>query len=57
MSKYTKSKLVKITEEQSDSLKVIDSYGINTSQFIRLAIKEKIKRDFKKIKQDEYTPY
>jgi hypothetical protein len=57
MSKYTKSKLVKITEEQSDSLKVIESYGINTSQFIRLAIKEKIKRDFKKIKQDEYTPY
>ena len=57
MRQYTERQNVKITKEQKESLKIIESYGVNVSQFIRLAIKEKIKRDFKKIKSNEYCPY
>ena len=36
---------------QFDSLQKLKEYDINLSQFIRLAIKEKIKRDWKSIKE------
>lgn len=43
MIKYNKVKVLKITKTQHDTLKKIDSYGVNVSQFIRDAISEKIK--------------
>jgi hypothetical protein len=39
-----------ITEIQANSLKIIKSKGVNISQFIRQAIKEKLQRDWKDIK-------
>lgn len=60
MIKYTKVKVVKITETQYKTLKKIESYNINVSNFIREAIKEKIKREHKdlipKLKKD-YCPF
>jgi hypothetical protein len=44
--KYTKVKVIKITEIQYDTLKKLDSYQINVAQFIRDAISEKIKREY-----------
>ena len=43
--KYTKVKVIKITEIQHQTLKKMDSYQINVAQFIRDAISEKIKRE------------
>lgn len=35
MKKYTKTKVVKITEIQHETLKKLDSYQINVAKFIR----------------------
>lgn len=43
--KYTKVKVLKITEIQDQTLKKIAGYHINVAQFIRDAIAEKIKRE------------
>ena len=47
--KYTKVKVIKITEIQHKTLKKLDSYQINVSQFIRDAISEKIKREYSEL--------
>jgi len=39
-----------ISDEQNSTIQKLSSYGINISQFIRQAIKEKIERDYKYIK-------
>lgn len=46
MKKYTKVKVIKITEIQHNTLIKMDSYQINVAQFIRDAISEKIKREY-----------
>lgn len=51
---------VRLTEQQYNSLQVLKSYNVNTSQFIRQAIKEKLQRDWKSIKEQrnkEYCPF
>lgn len=60
MTKLTENKTIKFSKEQINSLKKLDNLGINVSQFIRLAIKEKIRRDYKNIKEEklkEYCPF
>lgn len=58
--KYSKVKVIKITEIQHQTLKKLDSYGVNVAQFIRDAISEKIQREYKdlipKVKK-EYCPF
>jgi len=49
MIKYTKVKVIKITEIQYETLKKLDSYHINVAQFIRDAISEKIKREYSEL--------
>ena len=44
--KYTKVKVIKITEIQHQTLKKLDSYNINVADFIRNAISEKIKKEY-----------
>jgi hypothetical protein len=46
MIKYNKVKVLKITQVQHDTLKKIDSYGVNVAQFVRDAISEKIQREY-----------
>lgn len=56
--KYTKVKVIKITEIQHETLCKIAGYKINVAQFIRNAIAEKIKREhenlIRKTKKSDY---
>ena len=42
----TKTKVIRITSIQYDTLKKMQSYNINVGNFIRSAISEKIKREY-----------
>ena len=51
MAKLTNNYTIRFTNKQIDSLQKLKDYDVNVSQFIRLAISEKIKRDWKSIKE------
>lgn len=51
MKKLTKSKTVRFTETQINSLKILESYNVNLNRFIREAVKEKLQRDWENIKE------
>ncbi len=51
----TKIHKVRLTEKQYESLKVLKSYDVNVSKFIRAAIKEKLQREWKQIKEKKET--
>lgn len=54
MKQYTVNKTIKLTKNQNNTLnKLKNVYKVNTQDFIRLAIAEKIKRDYDKIKVKE----
>jgi len=59
MKQYTQRQVIMITEIQANSLSKLKSYDVNVSQFIRQAIKEKIKRDWENIKEPKQikTPF
>jgi len=42
MKQLTKSKSIRLTEQQFNTLSILENYGVNVNQFIRLAISEKI---------------
>ena len=46
MKKYTKIKVLRITETQHKTLVKMKSYNVDVGDFIRNAIKEKIKREY-----------
>jgi len=43
--KYTKSKVIKLTEIQYNTLKKLETYNIRVCDFIRQAIIEKLERE------------
>ena len=47
----TKSKTIRFSEIQMNSLAILENYGVNVNQFIRLAVKEKLQKDWKTIKE------
>ena len=51
MKQLTKSKTIRFSETQMNSLTILESYGVNVNHFIRLAVAEKIKKDWKTIKE------
>jgi len=51
MKQLTKSKTIRFSEVQMNSLTILENYGINVNQFIRLAVKEKLQKDWKTIKE------
>jgi len=53
MSKYTVIHTIRFSQQQAESLQKLKDYDVNISQFIRLAISEKIKRDCKQIKENK----
>lgn len=58
MIKYSINKTVKLTEIQNETLNVLKNvYKINTQKFIRDAIKEKIQKDYSKIKEKKEVIY
>jgi len=60
MRKYQKTKVIRISETQHNTLVKMKSYNLDVSEFIRQAIKEKIQRDLKYLKpkpKKEYCPF
>ena len=60
MKNYTKIKHLRITEAQHNTLVKMKSYNVDVSEFIRQAIKEKIKRDYNNLipkPKKEYCPF
>lgn len=53
MNKYTVIHTIRLSEQQAESLQKLKDYDVNVSKFIRLAISEKIKRDWKQIKENK----
>lgn len=51
MKQLTKSKTIRFSEVQMNSLAILESYGVNVNHFIRLAVKEKLQKDWKTIKE------
>jgi len=51
MQQYTESKTFKFSKQQMKSLKILESYNVNVSWFVRQAIKEKLNRDWQTIKK------
>jgi hypothetical protein len=51
MNKLTEIYTLRISKSQAETLNKLKEYDVNISQFIRLAIKEKINRDWKSIKE------
>lgn len=47
MEKLTKTKVIRISESQLKTLQKMKSYNVDVGEFIRQAIKEKIKREYK----------
>ena len=60
MKNYTKTKVIRITETQFSTLKKMQSYKIDVGNFIRIAIAEKIKKEYKDLllkPKKEYCPF
>lgn len=51
MKQLIKSKTIRFSEAQMNSLTILESYGVNVNHFIRIAIKEKLARDWNQIKE------
>lgn len=51
MKDKTVRQTIMITHKQKESLQILKSFDVNISQFIRTAIAEKIKKDWKSIKE------
>jgi post-segregation antitoxin (ccd killing protein) len=51
MKQYTERQTIMISKKQAESLAILKSYDVNVSQFIRIAIKEKLQKDWKQIKE------
>jgi hypothetical protein len=48
---YSYKKVIGFTEQQKHSLQILKNYDVDLNQFIRQAVKEKLKRDWKMIKE------
>lgn len=49
MTKLSVIQTIRFSEKQAESLQKLKDYDVNVSQFIRIAIAEKIKSDCKQI--------
>jgi hypothetical protein len=59
MQIYTKTKVIRVTPIQLATLQKMKSYNVDVGHFIRQAIAEKIKRDYKYLipKQKNNCPF
>ena len=60
MQKYTKTKVIRVSETQLKTLQKMKSYNVDVGKFIRDAIAEKIKREYEDLipkPKKEYYPF
>jgi len=53
MKKYTKTKTIRISEQQHKTLVKMKYYNVDVGNFIREAIREKINKEYKYLKPKE----
>lgn len=53
MKQLVYKKVIGFTKVQQHAFKTLETYGVNVNQFIRLAVKEKLKKDWKSIKENK----
>ena len=53
MDKLTEIYALRFSKKQIESLEKLKEYNVNISKFIRIAIREKIQRDWKTIKEKQ----
>ena len=51
MKQLVYKKVIGFTKVQQDAFKTLENYGVNVNHFIRLAVKEKLQKDWKTIKE------
>jgi hypothetical protein len=57
---YIVKRKIGFTKRQDESLRKLADYGVNINNFVRIAVREKIKRDCPKIKENhekDYCPF
>jgi len=60
MKQYTKTKAIRLSEVQDETLRKMKTYGVDVGDFIRNAIKEKIKREYSELlpkPKKEHCPF
>ena len=50
MQRLEYKKVIGFTKVQQEAFKTLEEYGVNVNKFIRAAVKEKLKRNWKSIK-------
>ena len=53
MKQFTVRQTIMISMKQAETLEILKIYDVNVSQFIRVAISEKLKCDWKSIKENK----
>ena len=53
MKQYTEIYTIRFSKKQAETLEILKIYDVNVSQFIRSAISEKLKCDWKSIKENK----
>ena len=57
MKTFTHSKTFKFSKQQIQAFEQLEKYDVNVSKFVRLAIAEKIAKDWKNIKEKKERVY
>ena len=60
MKRFEYKKVIGFTEQQRQAFVILEDHGVNINKFIRQAIAEKIKKDWKEIKAENnkiYSPF
>lgn len=60
MKRFEYKKVIGFTLQQKRAFEVLEEHGVNVNKFIRQAIAEKIKSDWRKIKEQsnkQYCPF
>lgn len=53
MKQLVYKKVIGFTKVQQHAFKTLENYGVNVNHFIRLAVKEKLQKDWKIIKENK----
>ena len=51
MKRFEYKKVIGFTKQQKKAFEILEEHGVNVNKFIRQAIAEKIKSDWRKIKE------
>jgi hypothetical protein len=57
MKNFEYKKVISFTKSQKQSLETLKNYDVNVNEFIRIAVREKIQRDWKSIKEKKEKVY